>query len=70
MSVVKVDLKRMSRLCPGELFLVGFRIVPGSRLQRSAQTVRERLEPLIRRTPPVPDLRKKDTVWVAADGSA
>ena len=32
--------------------------------ERSAQTVRERLEPLMRRTPPVPGLRKKDTVWV------
>jgi bifunctional non-homologous end joining protein LigD len=26
--------------------------------------VRERLEPLMRRTPPVAGLRKKDTVWV------
>ena len=32
--------------------------------ERSAQSVRERLEPLTRRTPPVPKLRKKDTVWV------
>ena len=32
--------------------------------ERSAQTVRERLEPLMRRTPPVAGLRKKDTVWV------
>lgn len=32
---------------------------------RSAvQRVRERLEPLIRRAPPVAKLRKKDTVWV------
>ena len=29
--------------------------------ERTAQTVRQRLEPLIRRTPPVPKLRKKDT---------
>jgi bifunctional non-homologous end joining protein LigD len=32
--------------------------------ERSAQSVRERLEPLIRRKPPVAGLRKKDTVWV------
>jgi bifunctional non-homologous end joining protein LigD len=32
--------------------------------ERSAQSVRERLQPLIRRTPPVPKLRKRDTVWV------
>ena len=32
--------------------------------ERSAQSVRERLEPLMRRTPPVPKLRKMDTVWV------
>ena len=32
--------------------------------ERSAQSVRARLQPLIRRTPPIARLRKKDTVWV------
>ena len=32
--------------------------------ERTAQTVHERLEPLIRRTPLVAGLRKNETVWV------
>jgi bifunctional non-homologous end joining protein LigD len=33
--------------------------------QKTAQSVRERLEPLLRKTPPLAKpVRKKDTVWV------
>jgi bifunctional non-homologous end joining protein LigD len=39
--------------------------------QKTAQTVRQRLEPLMRRTPPLAKpLRKKDTIWVEPKLSA
>jgi bifunctional non-homologous end joining protein LigD len=38
--------------------------------QRTAQSVRERLEPLMRKTPPLAKPRKKDTVWVEPQVSA
>jgi bifunctional non-homologous end joining protein LigD len=39
--------------------------------QKTAQSVRERLEPLLRKTPPIAKpVRKKDTVWVEPRVSA